>query len=149
MSSFTMSTDTATLAVFDPVHLAHRLADAGDWWSVPSMEIAEVNAGNMCLVGLRVDGFYAVTVLQGEVVSGPVAALVRCSGSLYVGPGEDIPGGGMRPDDPAYIGGKHLEVAPGTYLVTVSRRSSTELLVGLARRELDARNEFLSQLMLP
>ncbi|MGK5036135.1 DUF6386 family protein [Janthinobacterium sp. LB3P118] len=40
-------TGTATLCVFDPALLRHKLDDECDWWSIPSAELAAVNAGQV------------------------------------------------------------------------------------------------------
>ena len=48
-ASTTFDTDTATLAIFDPAALAHRITDTADWWSIAEDALAEINAGN-CLL---------------------------------------------------------------------------------------------------
>ena len=48
---FKFTTDTATIAVFDPERLHHRLTDSADWWSIPADEVAEINRGNIKVKG--------------------------------------------------------------------------------------------------
>ena len=57
-------TGTATLAVFDPACLEHRLDDVADWWSDPTDEVAEINAGNVLFVATGSDGTYEVSDLR-------------------------------------------------------------------------------------
>src|SRR5262245_2062385 len=58
--------DTATLAVFDPARLRHRLSDAADWWTWPPDVLADLNAGNVVPVDPGADGVYHVTVHLDE-----------------------------------------------------------------------------------
>jgi len=115
-------TDTATLAVFDPARLQHRLDDAPDWWSVPWDEVEEINRGNVLFVSTGVDGDYVVHVYQeslpGNVGVVAVQAILACdSGSLYIGAGEYVPSGGLQPE--TKHGGLFLRVPKGNYRVSV------------------------------
>src|SRR5262249_60784719 len=88
---------------------------AADWWTWPPDVLADLNAGNVVPVDPGADGVYHVTVHLDEdrpaadadpVVSG----LVGCdSGVLFIGPGEDITGGGLEPV------GFRLPCPAGTY----------------------------------
>jgi hypothetical protein len=136
-------TDTATLAVFDPQRLRHRVANSCDWWSIPADEVQEINAGNLFSVDLGRDGVYRVSVHLDDARpdSATVSGLIRCeSGEIFIGAGEQIPGGGLEPD--LALGGLSLGAAAGTYRVWVGRRSEFELDVWLEETDAEARNEF-------
>ena len=138
-----MRTGTATLAVFDPQRLRHRLADACDWWSVPWEEVAEINAGNLFSVALGGDGVYGVAVHLFD--DGPdmpaLSGLIRCDGGeVFIGAGEQIPGDGLEPD--LAFGGLSLAAPAGTYRVSVRRRGPFEIAVWLAAAVGEARNAF-------
>lgn len=131
MHRLRVATDTATLAVFDPARLRHRRSAPADWWTWPPDVLADLNAGNVLPVDLGADGVYDVTVHLDEdrppADSGPVVSgLVGCdSGALFVGPGEDITGGGLEPD------GFRLPCPVGSYRVWVATPADGELSVWL------------------
>lgn len=115
-------TDTATLAVFDPTRLQHRLDDAADWWSVPWDEVEEINRGNVLFVSTGVDGDYLVHVyrepLPPKVLPVAVQAVLACDkGSFYIGAGEYVPSGGLQPH--TKYGGMFLPLPNGNYRVSV------------------------------
>jgi hypothetical protein len=125
-----VATDTATLAIFDPARLRHRLADPVDWWTVWEWIAAEMNGGNLLAVDLQADGVYHVTIHldanRPDDAEQTVGGLLACDGgSVYVGPGEQIIGGGLEPD--ASLGGLFLPITPGVYHVRVSRPDDAEL----------------------
>jgi hypothetical protein len=127
---FQFATDTATVAVFDPDALAHRLNDSDDWWSDPDEEIPEVEAGNMALIELGQDGMYVVSARILDVPPEPIERALRVgirvvSGSIHVGPGEDLPAGGLATYGRSYTSGRTLRCAPGTYQVEVSRQGNS------------------------
>ncbi len=141
--SFRFATDTATLAIFDPARLHHRLADTGDWWSIPSDETAEVNLGNMLAVSTGTDGAYDVDVSAvSDTPPGPfIEALVACeSGRVFVGAGEFIPGDGLTTTDK--YGGRFIDLPSGTYRVRVWRPSAWSLKVSLIPCDGPAQNHF-------
>ena len=74
-ASTTFDTDTATLAIFDPAALAHRITDTADWWSLAEDALAEINTGNVLFVDLGRDGSYAVEIRRG-LDAAPADALV-------------------------------------------------------------------------
>ncbi|MCB9636183.1 MAG: hypothetical protein H6721_29070 [Sandaracinus sp.] len=117
--------------VFDERRLSHRLDDSCDWWAIESEEIAEVNAGNALFVGLEADGAYEVRswqVFGEEEREWPVRALIACdSGSLLIGPGECVPGGGVSPRRDEVL---RLDVEPGVYAVLVAPRGPHAIDVG-------------------
>ena len=55
-------TDTATMCIFDPASLKHRLDDDCDWWSIADSELEEVNRGNVAFLNLGSDGVYSFTL---------------------------------------------------------------------------------------
>ena len=115
-------TDTATLVVFDPARLEHRLDDAPDWWSIPWDDVKEINAGNVLFVSTGVDGDYLVHVYEESppvnVIPVAVQAVLACdSGSFFVGAGEYVSSGGLRPH--TKYGGLFLRLPKGMYRVTV------------------------------
>ncbi|MEM0968042.1 MAG: DUF6386 family protein [Verrucomicrobiota bacterium] len=95
------ATDTATLAIFDPEVLRHRLGESPDWWCEDNLsEVPEVRDGRISLLNLRHDSSYEVRVTDGELTCDErdyAAHNVRdlglevTSGSVFVGPGECIP----------------------------------------------------------
>jgi hypothetical protein len=135
-----MTTGTATLAVFDPACLEHRLDDSADWWSVPSEELVEINAGNVLFVSTGADGTYDVVVSDTDpsgTSADKVCALLRCvSGNIYVGAGEEVP----RPS--TTYGGTLLTVQPGSYSVTVVHPVAGQLLVSIVPSHCAASNSF-------
>jgi hypothetical protein len=118
--SFRIATDTATLAVFDPECLRHRVADKiHDWWTLSEMLAEETTAANLFALNLGADGDYEVFVhlYEGapdagtECVSGEV---ICASGELFIGPGEDISADGFEPDGSS---GRFVRVPRGRYLI--------------------------------
>ncbi len=140
---FGFTTDTATIAIFDPARLQHRLTDSADWWSIPADEIAEINQGNMLSVSTGSDGFYEIELFIGSSSDYAVhtEALVACeSGQIFIGPGEVIPSDGLLTTDE--FGGRFITLTPGTYRVRVSRPSSRSLGVYLLPTDSPAQNNF-------
>jgi len=137
-------TDTATLVVFDPACLEHRLNDEfDDWWSDATEEVAEINAGNVLFVSTGADGTYEVSIFDTEqpVLTNTVHATLRCvSGHVYVGAGEQVPAGGIRPS--TEYGGALLTLAPGSYAVTVAHPVAGQLVVSIVATRADAKNAF-------
>ena len=130
-----VATDTATLAVFDPARLRHRLDSPADWWTWPPDVLGDLNAGNILPVDVGADGGYGVTVHLDEDrppggAERAVSGLVGCdSGALFIGPGEQITGHGLEPDEA--LGGVRLSTPPGTYRVHVARDGDDGLEVWL------------------
>lgn len=118
-----VATDTATLAVFDPVRLRHRLSGPHDWWTWAPTCAEEMNAGNLLAVDLGADGVYEVVIhleIDRPESDTRVAGLVACdSGKLYIGPGKQITADGLEPDDSH--GGIHLPAPTGTYHARFAR----------------------------
>lgn len=112
---FSISTDTATLSIFDLVSLRHRINDDADWWSIPEDEIAEVNQGNVIFLNLGIDGEYKINIC--DEIDGQYDSLYLNipSGKVFIGAGEDTSGGDLEPDNSEYISGAIVDLAPGGY----------------------------------
>lgn len=122
-----ISTDTATLCLFDLTRLAHRKDDTADWWSLPWDELAEVNAGNVLFLNLGADGGYNVELTTEAPVQGFVVEIAIPSGRFFIGAGEDATGGDLEPD--AAWGGAFVDVPPGNYRCGLSRAGDTVRIV--------------------
>lgn len=132
---FDLFTSTAAVCVFDPEVLLHRLNDPADWWSDFMEEIDEVNAGNIMIVGLGTDGRYGTTIGANEQVSeteNSVSSLIRnMSGKVFVGPGEEVLGGGYQPSTLRHRTGVFLNLEPSSYRVTIAKLAKDELVISL------------------
>lgn len=124
---FQISTDTATIAVFDIQSLKHRIDDDADWWSVPSFELAEVNLGNALIAALGQDGVYLIQTTDMPCLKGAgVNAILKCpSGKVYIGAGEDITGAGIDPENARHLSGRFIHLDPGIYRVKMLREITT------------------------
>jgi Family of unknown function (DUF6386) len=67
--TMTITTDTATICIFDPERVQHRLSDRPDWWSVRSEELKELNSGSIMIVNVFADGCYRLYAHNGPVTS--------------------------------------------------------------------------------
>jgi hypothetical protein len=127
-----IATDTASLIVFDLAALAHRLDDECDWWADPNEELAELKKRNVLIVGLGSDGYYDVEVGNYAIEGAPTFSLQAPSGTIFVGPGEEITGGGNEPD--GQWGGYFVSVEPGDYAVSAGRTQGT-VRVGIVKAD--------------
>lgn len=126
-----VSTDTATIVLFDPACLRHRLHDDADWWSVPQNELAEMNAGNVAFLNLGSDGTYDLEIVAGGLASPGATVLVKnTSGRFFLGAGEYVSSEGLEPQ--AERGNVFLEVAPGTYRLQARMSSPNRIELSLA-----------------
>ena len=145
MERFTMMTGTATICIFDPAALKHRVADHADWWSDVDEELKEVNAANVVFVALGSDGQYEVEARpEGGSWSERrvVTALLRCpTGRAFVGPGEDVSGGDFEPDRRRTTG-RFVQVPIGQCRVEVYRLDAWQLGVSFERADVSGRNAF-------
>lgn len=114
-----IATDTATICIFDPVAMRHRKDDVGDWWSIRSNELAEVRSGNALILNVGQDGEYRVEVSLREDPGTPGFCLSAPSGHIFVGPGEEMSGGGFEPN--GEWGGFFISVEPTHHKVCISR----------------------------
>lgn len=115
-----ITTDTASICLFDPTCLKHRKEDVGDWWSIPRNELEEINGANALIINLGSDGTYNVHICD-QPVEGNRYELKVPSGRLFIGPGEELSGGGFEPD--GNWGGIFVSVKPGIYTCTIARNS--------------------------
>jgi len=124
-SSSLFSTDTATLAIFDPQLLYHRMKDPHpDWWTDRFSEIPECQNGQLLLIDLGSDGTYTFRITSGEL-SIPEKAYARkrlgafpfvvASGFLFIGAGEELPAAGVDFDPNCEI----YCIMPGDYSVQI------------------------------
>ncbi|MDQ0466962.1 hypothetical protein QO010_004759 [Caulobacter ginsengisoli] len=127
--NLTVTTDTATICIYDVPALAHRKDDVGDWWSIPARELEEVNNGNVLFLNLGCDGTYAVDITVEESVGLEAFELNAPSGRLFVGPGELVSGGGLEPDDA--WGGTFIDLPPGHYRCS-PMRTGNQISIRLA-----------------
>jgi hypothetical protein len=111
-----ISTDTASLVVFDLSALCHRVEDECDWWADPKEELAELAARNVLIVGLGSDGFYDIEISDRRPPNAKAFSLRAPSGTIFVGPGEEVSGGGNEPD--GRWGGHLISVPAGDYSVS-------------------------------
>jgi hypothetical protein len=136
------TTDTATMCIFDPDCLKHRLQDDADWWSVPSVELEEMNAGHVAFVSLTEDGRFLVAVVDSLVDPSIRVNISSPSGRVFIGAGEEVTSDGLQPE--CVRGGLFLAVAPGAYLVEI-QRVERHLFVSLHPTLVSA-NEFTDSL---
>lgn len=119
-------TDSATLAIYDPQMIKHRILDSIDWWSVGFNELEEVKSGLISLISLSNDGSYKVRITSDSLtqdeqdfsrsVIGPLG-VTTTSGKVFIGKGECLPGEGqmVSSKDISIKSGKMLELPPGHY----------------------------------
>ena len=118
-TSLRIVTGTATVCVFDPALVRHKLEDDGDWWSIPSAELAAVNGGQVAFFNVGGDGAYDIA-LHAELAEPHASVhLAIVSGRVFIGAGEDVTGGGLEPDT-AY-GGLFVDVPVGGCRVQARR----------------------------
>ena len=115
-----ITTDTATICIFDKECLEHRKDDVGDWWSLPKNELQEVINGNALFLNVDNDGTYLVNVMESNFNDGTEYNFVVKSGRLFIGPGEEVSGGGFEPD--GSWGGEFIDLTPGNYKCQVRRK---------------------------
>jgi hypothetical protein len=131
---FRMTTDTASIAVFDPELLAHRVADVPDWFAYPDEISAEIASGRLLFAYIGVDGTYDVSAeIQGEDAghSAECQLLLSCkSGRLFIGPGEAL--GILEYFDSAPLGGEFIEAPAGTYRAAIEMPTYFQLRVTLS-----------------
>ena len=119
MNLVNVTTDTATICIFDPVAMRHRKDDIGDWWSLPHNELEEVRLRNAIFLNVGNDGTYAVAIGAGSNEDGLELSLKVPSGNLFVGAGEEMTGGGFEPT--GEWGGEFIALEPGDYRVSIAR----------------------------
>ena len=143
-----LRTDTATIAVFDPAALRHRVSDDADWWSVPEHALAEINAGNVLFVDVGQDGFYDVSIFRGSPSEThrdhQVQAVLRCaSGRFFVSAGEQVQAAG-KPEPNLGEGGVFLDFPSTHCLVSIRHETPFTLEVELVEAGRPATNSFVT-----
>lgn len=118
-NAVTVVTGTATLCLFDPACLRHRLDDDCDWWSLPDAELAAVNAGQAAFLNVSADGAYEITWHAALLAPQASVHVAVVSGRVYLGAAEDVTGGGLEPD--SACGGQFLDVPVGNYCLQARR----------------------------
>lgn len=124
------STDLATLVVFDPEELRHRVRESSTWWrGEPIHELDEVVDARIALFPLGKEGSYRVDLRRGELSEAELELAVGSqtgqgikvsSGQVFVGAAERLPGEGRGSIISAIPGtGAVLEVEPGEYALEV------------------------------
>ncbi|WP_242482902.1 DUF6386 family protein [Pseudomonas sp. TH10] len=93
-----VSTDTATIVIFDLAAIKHRITDAPDWWSILEDEIFEMNAGNIAFFGMGQDGNFTINIVSDIGFDFGSLFVDFPSGQVFIGAGEDTTGGGLEPD---------------------------------------------------
>lgn len=124
-----IKTDTATIVVFDPACLKHRVADDCDWWSIQADELTETNAGNVLFLATRSDGVFEIETTETLPCAGTQcveAVLKNQSGRLFIGAGEYVSGGDLEPV--AEYGNVFLEAEPGPYRIKAWMNDATVFL---------------------
>lgn len=117
--TFRFVTDTSTMCIFDLACLKHRLMDDADWWSVPSAELEEVNAGNVAFLNLGGDGEYCFSIEEVLPDAQIEINLQVKSGKVFLGAGEEVSSDGLEPE--GLRGGIFLDISPGNYIVHAKR----------------------------
>src|SRR5258708_1884624 len=97
-----VTTDTASVCVFDPKNLQHRITDSVTWWTDRKEALKEINAGNALFVKLGGDGEYAFNVRLGKEKpkDAKISAILHCpSGRVYFGASEWTTSDGQEPSE--------------------------------------------------
>lgn len=125
----TFTTDTATLALFDPAVLSEKADAPADWWADLSA-VSELKRGQVAVIELGADGTYALEAREGDLTAderayavaeaGPLTLDVP-SGQLVMGGGEALPGSGDSGTSPASETAVAVRVPAGKYAATVYR----------------------------
>ena len=99
MKTTRIATDASTIAVFDLSNLEHKVAGDGDWWTYEKDEelLTELDNHNLYLINTRFDGVFDVEVISTPSMSMP-KELHSPSRQVYIVCGEELPGGGLRPE---------------------------------------------------
>ena len=126
-----ISTDTATLVIFDPACLLHRLTQESDWWSIASEELAELNAANAVFLNLGSDGNYEVHVETSSISEAAKDKILlnNISGRFFIGAAEDVTGGDLEPSEE--YGGFFIDAPPHIYGLTATRTAPSSIQLSL------------------
>lgn len=95
-------TDTATMTLFDPSAVPFETKGSLEWWIMDSHKLDEVSRGKMAIISLSNDGVYRARVTNQDLTPEekdyakfvtPDLGLEIVSGKVFIGTGEEIPGG--------------------------------------------------------
>lgn len=136
-----VSTDTATIVLFDPACLKHRLHEDADWWSIPEAELAEVNLGNAVFLNLGADGVYDLEIIR-DLLAHPLASVLvkNVSGRFFLGAGEYVSSAGLEPE--ADYGNIFVDFAPSTYLIQARMPSPNRVELSITQTTKVPMNSF-------
>lgn len=118
-----ISTDTATICIFDLTAMQHRKDDVGDWWSIPRDREMEIVNRSALFLDVGDDGSYQVEIEQNPAERTSDFCLSSPSGRVFVGPGEEMSGAGFEPT--GEWGGIFIPVDGPYQRVSVVRRLNT------------------------
>lgn len=139
-----ISTDTATLAVFDPdAARPYMQHECHDWWTIWEHALAATNAGDVAIVDLGTDGNYVIELVDPHELpsEGRLEIELRCpSGTFYVGPGEYIPADGLEPDE--HCAGKFVYMGKERARCLFHRLDEHTVQLGFASLEGEPVNTF-------
>ncbi|MEW4372658.1 DUF6386 family protein [Paenibacillus kandeliae] len=124
-STFSFTTDTAALSIFDLQAIRHRMENTPDWWTIEEDELEESNYGRILFLHFENDGTYDVQIMthiQQPQLSG---FLHMPSGQLFIDAAEDTTGGDLEPDDSEAVSGNVWSVRPGVYEVQATRQQQS------------------------
>jgi hypothetical protein len=127
---YSFATDTATLAIFDPEVISHRLNAEIDWLAEASYhEMPEVHAGDIGLMGLGADGGYDIKPFLNQLPADLQSAdhkkvtlgVKIVSGHCFIGNGESLSadGNGTTPESIREHDGGFLTLDNGLYDVDI------------------------------
>lgn len=85
-----ISTETATICIFDATVVKHREDDIGGWPSVPADALAESQIGNALFLNLGEGGNYIVKASTSDDPTLSGYCLKSPSGVVFVGPADKM-----------------------------------------------------------
>ncbi|WP_411348125.1 DUF6386 family protein [Paenibacillus sp. WLX2291] len=124
-SSFSFTTDTAALSIFDLQAIRHRIDDTSDWWTIEQDELEESNYGRILFLHVEHDGTYDVHIVAHIEQPQMSGMLYIPSGQLFAGAAEDTTGGDLEPDDSSAVSGQLWTIRPGVYQVQATRQQQS------------------------
>lgn len=126
-----VSTDTATLVLFDEQSLSDKVEQECDWWTGEGDLQREEELESLAYIDTGSDGYYDLRIqVGGQPVYGRVIKISRLSvpsGELLFGAGECLPGEG--PAIREYLG--RVAVQSGEYSVVVYDRGERRFTFSL------------------
>lgn len=136
--TITFVTDTATLSIFDPLVLQHKILEDSDWWSQDFATYPEIQQGLISLLNVQYDGHYKIRFTSLPVLSeidlthykkvnDPLGFKVA-SGQVFIGAGECLPGDDYSPtiDSIQSDQGVFITLVAGDYDLSLYELSTLE-----------------------